>query len=348
MPPRQSAYRATLFEHFEQLAAEPAEALLHDEFEAYSEPVYFHAFMAQAAAERLQYLGDADFSTMCGAGIEPAALERLSSLGDVVETEQYLDFLYGRSLRSTLLCRADVSLDRAPDAQRVLSLLVTADVRPLDASAGATTGPGKTDWVPTDEPTIASAVQAGPLRFRVQHGELEVSEPAAKMALLILAGRGEQALSIPELAAAVRQRLGSAAGESSSDTALATQILDWYTTGAVSLWSFQSHFTPQPSERPIASPLARYEAARGSDVTNVLHRRITLPDPSLRKLLGWLDGENDRAALVAKLAKPVLSGKATLEIEGRRLSDKWQVRAALEPQVDGWLAQLARDALLVG
>ena len=48
-----------------------------------------------------------------GAASEPAA-DALLAVEDPVRREQYLDFLKGRMFRQTLLCRAELAIDRTP------------------------------------------------------------------------------------------------------------------------------------------------------------------------------------------------------------------------------------------
>ena len=120
-----SAYRALLRQHVNDLAEVPDEVLLHDDLERDNDPRFFHEFMSHAARHRLTYLGDSYFGQMFGAGIKPESLEKIRHAGDRLDFEQYLDFLYGRSLRTTLLCREEdaVSGEIVPDGIRHLWIL---------------------------------------------------------------------------------------------------------------------------------------------------------------------------------------------------------------------------------
>jgi SAM-dependent methyltransferase len=53
-------------------------------------------------------------------------------------------------------------------------------------------------------------------------------------------------------------------------------------------------------ERPAASPLARWQAARGADVTSLAYANVHMEEPAARLLLTLLDGERDRAAIRAE------------------------------------------------
>jgi hypothetical protein len=80
---------------------------LHDDLAPINDGFYFRDFAAHAGRHGLQYLGDADPDLMFDSA---TALDRLG--GNVIEREQYLDFLYFRRFRQSLLCREEVPLDR--------------------------------------------------------------------------------------------------------------------------------------------------------------------------------------------------------------------------------------------
>ena len=58
------------------------------------------------------------------------------------------------------------------------------------------------------------------------------------------------------------------------------------------------------SERPVASALARLQAAEGMRVTTLLHTSVEVGDELGRRLIRLLDGTRDRAALTAELGRP--------------------------------------------
>jgi SAM-dependent methyltransferase len=82
------------------LKTRPDDALYHDDLADYNDSVYFRDFAAHAGRHRLQYLGEADPMEMFDHGNRLAWLQ-----DDVLEREQYLDFLRLRRYRKTLVCR---------------------------------------------------------------------------------------------------------------------------------------------------------------------------------------------------------------------------------------------------
>jgi SAM-dependent methyltransferase len=56
-------------------------------------------------------------------------------------------------------------------------------------------------------------------------------------------------------------------------------------------------------ERPAASPLARWQARRGSEVTSLAYRTVVMDEPAARLLITLLDGTRDRAAVRAEFTE---------------------------------------------
>jgi hypothetical protein len=66
-------------------------------------------------------------------------------------------------------------------------------------------------------------------------------------------------------------------------------------------------------ERPVASALARLQAARGTRLTNLWHGSVEVPDELGRRLITLLDGTRDRAALLGELERPANELERSLE-----------------------------------
>ena len=255
----------------ERLLERSDETLFHDELAAVNEPVYFHAFVSHAARCGLQYLAEADFFEM-QTGVLPEPLsDELLSVDDVIRREQYLDFIKGRMFRQTLLCRAELELDRSPQPLIVEDLAVSSPAQPTAASdrKGRVTFEGPTgSTLTTDHPLVRGALdRVG----RSWPGAIWVGD------------------LIPEDASEADRM------------AVCGAVLRCYAANLVQL-----HATPPPliasvSERPEASPLARHQARSGQLVTNLRHATVLLEDDLGRRLIVLLDGTRDRVQLLHEL-----------------------------------------------
>jgi SAM-dependent methyltransferase len=91
------------------------------------------------------------------------------------------------------------------------------------------------------------------------------------------------------------------------------QLLRAYAVGSVQLHVWTPPLPAEVPERPVASALARLQAARGTRLTNLWHGSVEVPDELGRRLITLLDGTRDRAALLGELERPANELERSLE-----------------------------------
>jgi Predicted methyltransferase regulatory domain/Methyltransferase domain len=264
-------FGAIMGRHAERLLERSDETLFHDELAAVNQPVYFHEFVAHAERHGLQYLAEADFFEMQTGVLPEAVSGELQHVEDPIRREQYLDFIKGRMFRQTLLCRAEVELDRSP--------------QPLVVEALAVSSPAQ----PTDDPD-----RAGRVTFEGPTGStLTTDHPLVRRALERVARGWPGALWVRDL---IPQDAGEA-----DRAAICSALLRCYAGNLVQLHALPPPLTTAVSERPEASPLARHQACSGELVTNLRHAGVRLEDDLGRRLVVLLDGTRDRGRLLQDL-----------------------------------------------
>ena len=92
--------------------------MFHDDLADVNDPCWFHEFADHAERHRLQFLCEAEMVATSYFGLAPAARQVLDELDPLVR-EQYLDFAKCRRFRQTLLCRAEVAVDRRLEPGKV-------------------------------------------------------------------------------------------------------------------------------------------------------------------------------------------------------------------------------------
>jgi SAM-dependent methyltransferase len=90
-------------------------------------------------------------------------------------------------------------------------------------------------------------------------------------------------------------------------------MLRAFVTGEVQLHVWAPALPAAMPERPVASALARLQAARGTRITNLWHGSVEVPDALGRRLITLLDGTRDRAALLRELGRPADELERSLE-----------------------------------
>jgi methyltransferase-like protein/trans-aconitate methyltransferase len=297
--------------------------LFHEHLEDVNEPTYFHEFAARAAARGLQFLGEAELGAMLLHGYPPeveTALPRMAP--NMVQLEQYLDFLNNRTFRQTLLCHQGVEPNYRLSAERLRGLYVASRARPLSAC-----------------PDVDSTAEE---RFAAPGGAtVKSTDPLAKAALLYLAEVWPQAVRFEELARAARARLGPGGPSAEEDASVLGQcLLTCYLSdpdGLVYLWTQPPSFASEAGEYPTASPLARLQATTAGSATNLRHETLALDDFS-RAVLSRLDGRRDRNTLLRDLARRGGSGSIS--------TDAPEPPAELDRALSETLSRLAADAFL--
>jgi len=313
---RPDAYGAVLASELKRLRRLSKPLLAHDDLGERYDPVWLRDVARHAERHGLRYLADADPSEL-RSDRQPAGVdEQLDALAgcDRVAWEQYADLLAGRPFRQTLLCRGDAPLDDEIDPARLARLWFRAT-----EEAGIGTAPDAEDDA-DDE------LDRGPIR----NGS---SGPAA-VARLTLTRPGS--LGFEEL----RDSLGNA-----EPGALAAELWRAFRAGEVELSAAPDRHAAAAGERPEAAPVARWQAARGPELTSLSHEPVRLDDPLGRLLIRLCDGTRDRAALVDALVAAV-GDELMLTMEGRPVTDGETVRGQLAGGLEPNLEILAGLAML--
>jgi methyltransferase-like protein/cyclopropane fatty-acyl-phospholipid synthase-like methyltransferase len=108
-----SVYSDLLTEQNVQLSDVDNNYLFHEYIDGLNEPCYFHEFMTAANAFGLNYLADMDLPTMFIGNQSAEAQETLKALPNIIQQEQYVDFLSNRRYRRTLLVKEEAPITRA-------------------------------------------------------------------------------------------------------------------------------------------------------------------------------------------------------------------------------------------
>jgi len=324
-----SPYMSMLQQEIDILRSRPDSYLLHDHLEENNTPFYFHQFVARARASGLQYLADSALATMYVGNLRPATAEKLAAVGDIVRQEQYMDFMYNRRFRSTLLCRAAVALDRRLDAGRFEQFYWRSLLVPQ---------------VPIDE---AGEAPNGGLTFGVPGGSfrLQTQSRAGSAAYQVLSGYRGIPVKPSEVISEVVGRYGIT-NQQEIRVALGESVARLVFAGAIHLHSQGPTWTAKPSQRPTASRLARYQARSLGWLTNQRHEPVKA-DPVWRILVQHLDGEHDRAMLVDRVIAQIAKGALALQHDGTPVIDPGEIALRVGVSVDAALGRLAENAILV-
>lgn len=307
--------------------------LHHEHLEEHNRPLYFHEFAKRLSTNGLQYLGDAEFSTMVSTNFSADVAKTLHDLGahDIVQMEQYMDFVRCRYFRKTLICRSAVTLQRAISSDVIKAMYLASEATPQGDA-----------WALDAESTVLFSTPRG--------FQINCKSPLTKLALLRLRELWPMPLPFRDLleySKAEATAQGIRVDQSNAEQFLAGEMLTAIGAGLLEWNLAPALFTTNVSPEPLAPPVARYQAGQGYKVTNLRGELVTL-DELHRQTLQHLDGHSDITAIADRMLDGVQSGKLVLHRENdpSAVTDPAEMRSLLASALDKVLQNLARKALL--
>lgn len=313
--------------------------LLHGELEEVNDAFYFHEFVSHAEKHGLQYLIESDFTRVLTGKLSPETEKILHNMSsNIIELEQYMDFLRNSTFRQTLLCHADITIDRVlnPDSSWLRKIYVAGHSQPVKEES--------------------SSLDNSTAHFRSSDGQEAItSHPVSKAAMLHLVQTSPQAILLADLFdVAVRQVYQKEQAALDKDIidrdirALLDFLMDSYSqsTRLIELKAHKPRFVLSTSEKPLGSKVARWQAQLGrTEVTNLRHERVDLDNVS-KFLLPHLDGKHNLEELLEILVKSVNQGVIKQDRAGNELSAGTDLGMIMKQELNIILQLLGRMALL--
>lgn len=297
--------------------------IYHEHLEDANQPLYFRQFMARAEEAGLAYLGEAWHHSPLDSLPEEVRQTLLELSTDLIDLEQWLDFIFSRTFRRTLLCRAEVPVQRTPPPEVLRPLYLSALARP------------ESQEVDVSSPR--------PERFIRDDGTgATTSAPLLKAALCALFRRWPAAVPFSELlATALAQAQIPAQEHAQAEALLASLLVRGYTNQLVAIHTRPFPFVLEAGPFPRASRLARVLAQQQARVPNLRHHLVVLSPPQ-QQVLAVADGQHRRSDMAAALAQAAAQRGPPEGPAPMAPGDE----AARQPTVDQVLQELARGALL--
>lgn len=303
------------------------ENIFHDDLADINQPFYLYQFVENAARHGLKYFSDVQYFSTRDLTYPRAVIETLESMGeDTVMREQYLDFLNCRRFRQSLVCHADVPIDRVPGSEMLNEIRIASHVKPVSA-----------------HPELASKKVEEFVGPKVQN--VEIDHPLTKAALYYLGKIWPRSAIFDDVKLEAAKLLSpdrSATAITSEDEAILREILmRIFGSGLVEFRTIEPTYADNVSVRPTASRLARWQAARGDTIFNLRYDSLDVGDPLGRKLIEILDGSLDRGGISETLKAFVMSDELDADRETRE-----KLVADIEEGLEKKLDDLADLALL--
>ncbi len=276
----------------------------------------FIEFTQHAEENGLQFLAEADFSTMLLNQLPSDLADTLMRISDdVMQLEQYLDYVRNRNFRITLLCHDSIKIDRAIDSEKIKQLKVAANLQ------------------------LVSKLDDSTVRFRSLNGvDIASHNVVTTAAFDQLQKHWPKSCDYEEL-----EKLSQA---SDNPNSLDMDLLQAYGINAIRLSTIDLPIANAVSAKPLASALSRLQAATNSYVTNMMHQLVALDEP-IRQLLMLCNGRRTLDDLTKAMVAMADEGVLQLRFEDQVITDQAKLFQYLQQALPAMLNQLKQLALLV-
>jgi len=328
--PQRSTYAALLREEAALLQDQPDGYLFHEYLEHNNHPTYFYEFVQHVDAAGLQYLADTNLRTMLDNSLPAQArsvLQRISNQ-NLVQMEQYLDFIHNRPFRQSLFVHQSITVDRTLDWPRLRGLFVAAALScaPLDFDART---PDAVEFIT-------------PTGFK-----FSTSAPLIKKALQILMQRWPESIPFESLVATARDGIGNPSPVDNDQQQLGEFLLELFLYAAIELsvepWGCQKII----SQTPRATSLALWQLRNNEQLMNLRHQRVAV-DAFLSRIIQLMDGDNTQEGIISALHKQALDGVFQIRRDGRPLTSPDEIHNAIAQDLPANLEKIRYLSLLAG
>jgi methyltransferase-like protein len=173
---------------------------------------------------------------------------------------------------------------------------------------------------------------------------ITTASPAAKAALYVLAESWPERLSFVSIVDSVLELVEGQRDE--TESTIADLLLAASTTDGVELHGDKGNYTRTVEDRPVVSPLARYQAIEEDSVFSLRHTSFNV-DPFSRILLTNLDGSRTAEDIVPFVVEAVEDGSLMIS-EGMSIpEDEGERNRLILDQVKQSLQLLADQGLFL-
>lgn len=263
--------------------------IYHDDLADENQPFYFTEFVEFAEKNDLQFLSEVSNFPTQPRKISPEVLNVFQNLSEnIVEFEQYIDFLESCRFRQTLLCQKELSLNRNFEPNKIKQFFVSSNLNP------------------TEEITELNTAKSE--KFVSPKGSTaETDHVLTKAALFYLHTIGTHAVSFDELVENSCQMLekeGFTSDDWNRETdILASLLFQLYSPDSIRFHVCESLAKKSLEEKPKASEFARWQAEKGKNVTTFSGMTLSLDDDFIRELFRLLDGSRTQENLLTELTE---------------------------------------------
>jgi len=329
-------YANFLKEETEGLRHRDNSYLKHEYLAEENTQFYFRDFAKLAADKGLSYVGEANLPLMYLGNLPEKVSEKLAAIGDIIRTEQYMDFIQNRRFRCTLLTHNNAKLNRNISGEIINKFYLSCSVVPEK---------------PKKEADIANPLES--IKFFLRGSDennINTSSPVMKAVLYAFIENEGNPLTADELLKAAQKKLPSATLENFMQefSTINGRLLF---TGYMKIFASKPQATAKISSKPKVSGLVRYQvqnlAPNKAWVTTQINSVFGL-QPHEKYVLEKLDGKHTQDQLIDFVFENFENGNLTASSGENKVEDKAALKELAKQCVIQGLERFRTNYLLIG
>lgn len=331
-------YAKFLREEVEKLFSHGDYYLAHEYLEDQNTPLYFHQFMDMAKSYNLQYLADANLSSMFVGNMPPKAAEKLQAVSDIIRQEQYMDFIRNHRFRTTLLCSAGANINRNIDL-KIFDQFYTTIVLSAEKAES--------------EINIENDLER--CKFYVNDSKditVDAASSVMKAILYVYVANRGNPIKIDELAKLAKKKLNNPKIQLADiKKEFMQNIAKLLFSGYLKIYESKPKSINKISDKPKVSTIAIYQAQHATTnkmyVTNQENAIVALQNASEKYIMQMLDGKNTIEQIEQGLLKQMLDKQIIASQDGANITDEDQLRKISKLCVENVLQKCKVNHLLI-
>jgi methyltransferase-like protein/2-polyprenyl-3-methyl-5-hydroxy-6-metoxy-1,4-benzoquinol methylase len=284
--------------------------LKHEYLDKGNIQLYFTEFMNLAGAYGMSYLADASLSTMYLGNLPKKASEELKEVGDIIRSEQYMDFINNRRFRCTLLCHDNINLKRNIESNGLDDMWLAMQIAPDVLSKDL-------DFTnPSLSTTFTITLNTGPVECTPQNAFICA-------AFYAFAESYGAYLSMDDIVKSIKAKCPSFSEKTDLEK-IRTEFIVLLFKGLLTIRAIKPIVASKISVKPAISKLALMQLVNNFPaIINQLNDTINI-SPMSKIVMVNLDGESTIDQIVQKVGYMLEQSGNELQVEGKTVTDKGQ------------------------
>ena len=323
-------YAGLLKQELERLRDASDFYIFHDHLESENHPCYFYEFMERAEKEDLAYLAETELGAMMLDNFSPEVVEKLKQTMDIIQIEQYMDFLRDRRFRCTLLRHKEQKIELNIGHERIEEFFLACKV---------TLPENMTEQMLLDGEEV---------KFIIENNEFKITDRFVKLAMLVFYEQYNKPISFDDLCEKVLSKATDTNKEQVKIAMLKTlNPMDLAFKNLVVLSSTAGQYSISDVDVPKMLKTSRYFIQKGGAVANMRHDLVRFSETE-RYIVQYIDGVRNIDEIAACLTDLVTDGTLNINAEdGSKIEAEDGIRESLKIFVSNALIGMSRQAFLL-